>query len=132
MNKYYIMQLIREWNHGKPTYYTAFIYGRVGKTATIVVKEVGHDLEDAVVAFTKQFKSKTGQDFFNGDNFHVLRKGLKGKYAELLMTDPRSLGYTPIPGGDSLHHQAQALLRDATKAYVKKARVDSGMGEDDE
>lgn len=63
MNKYYIMQIIKF--QGKHVVYIR--YGRIGEKGTTSYKEFNET--GAIQFFAKQFKSKTGNNWYNKDNF---------------------------------------------------------------
>lgn len=70
-NKFYIMQLIHTGND-----YVHFIrYGRIGETGVTLYSKYG-SIGSGINAFTKQFKTKTGNNWENKENF--VKK--KGKY----------------------------------------------------
>ena len=64
-NKFYIMQIIQV----SSSKYVLYIrYGRTGVTGTITYKEFTSP-NSAIIAFEKQFKSKTGNNWHSRDNF---------------------------------------------------------------
>lgn len=70
MNKFYIMQAIK---YGTAKYCVYIRYGRIGEQGTVSYKDSSE--HDAINFFTKQFKAKTGNDWYVAATNFVKKPG---------------------------------------------------------